>query len=230
MPVHNEESAIRSVVTEWTTELDRLGLDYELSVYDDGSTDTTAAILDALRVSTPRLAVYRHANRGHGATVLRGYRHARAEWVFQTDSDGEMAPTAFRLLWERRAEADLVMGCRADRLALPARRFVTRVTRLVVGTLFGKWFQDVNTPFRLMRRSSFARLFTAVPNDCFAPNVALAGLAARASLRVCEVRVPYLGRTAGRTSLRGVKLWRACVRSFWQTLALAIRTRRRSFS
>jgi dolichol-phosphate mannosyltransferase len=228
MPVHNEEAAIRAAVAGWTTELETIGLDYELAVYDDGSTDTTPGILDALRPSMPRLVVCRHPNRGHGPTVLRGYRDATTEWLFQTDSDGEIAPTAFRSLWEHREDADLVLGCRTNRVSQPARRLVSLVARLLVWLLFGRRFQDVNTPFRLMRRSSFAPLLRIVPDDCFAPNVALTGLAALAGLRVCELPVPYVGRRAGRTSLHGGRLWSACRRALGQTLAVAIRARYRA--
>ncbi len=37
MPVYNEAAAIGEALGEWTDELDRLGIDYEIRVYDDGS-------------------------------------------------------------------------------------------------------------------------------------------------------------------------------------------------
>ena len=43
--------------------------------------------------------------------------------------------------------------------------------------------QDANTPFRLMQRAAFEPLLRELPDDCFAPNVILCGLAARAALR-----------------------------------------------
>ena len=79
MPVYNEAAAIGGVVRSWAAELDRLGIDYEMRVYDDGSRDQSAAVLEQLSNEVPRLLVTRHSNRGHGPTILRGYREARGE-------------------------------------------------------------------------------------------------------------------------------------------------------
>lgn len=46
MPVYNEAGIIGSVLDSWTLELDRLGIDYELLAYDDGSKDKTLEILE----------------------------------------------------------------------------------------------------------------------------------------------------------------------------------------
>src|SRR5207237_498076 len=115
MPAYNEAGAIREVVTGWDCQLAALGVPYEIRVYDDGSRDGTGDLLAALARERPALTAVRQPNRGHGPTILRGYREARGEWVFQTDSDGEMGPESFPLVWERRHEADLVLGYRSRR-------------------------------------------------------------------------------------------------------------------
>lgn len=227
MPVHNEAGVIADVVTEWISELDALALDYEILVYDDGSTDDTTQILDRLRQSRPRLVVRRHANRGHGATVLRGYREARGEWILQVDGDGEIPAASFPALWERRRSYDLVLGVRTGRRSSPDRRLVSWMAPVLVWLLFRQRLHDVNTPFRLMRRAAFEPIVAALPDRCVAPNVALCGLAARAKLRTAETPVRHQGRRAGRTSLRGLRVWRLAVRAALQTGALALAERRR---
>src|SRR5262245_44180927 len=122
MPVYNEEGAVAAVIEAWTAELDRLGVDYELRAYDDGSRDATPRLLQYLSRSRPRLAVVRHDNRGHGPTVLRGDLEARGEWIFQVDSDGEMSPAGFEGLWSRREGYDLLLGSRQDRRSPWMRR------------------------------------------------------------------------------------------------------------
>ncbi len=161
MPVYNEAAAIGDVVRAWAKELDRLGIDYEMRVYDDGSRDATATVLEELSHEVPRLLVTRHSNRGHGPTILRGYREARGEWVFQSDSDGEMEPDSFSLLWDRRADYDFLFGIRGGREWTPPRWVMTRASRLAVRMLFGKGVLDVNTPYRLMRRERLARAHRA---------------------------------------------------------------------
>jgi glycosyltransferase involved in cell wall biosynthesis len=222
MPVYNEAAAIGGVVKSWAAELDRLGIDYEMRVYDDGSRDQTPVALEQLSNEIPRLLVTRHSNRGHGPTILRGYREARGEWVFQTDSDGEMEPDSFSRLWEKRADYDFLLGIRGGRVWTPPRWVMTRGSRLAVRLLFGAGVKDVNTPYRLMRRARLAELLPSLPDDLFAPNVILSGLAVRRGLRLYETEVPHQGRRTGKASLTGVrKLVKPAMRSLRQTIAIA---------
>jgi glycosyltransferase involved in cell wall biosynthesis len=226
IPVFNEARTIADVVLGWASVLDGLELDYELLVYDDGSTDDTRRILGDLGSRIPRLTVRTHSNRGHGATVLRGYREALGEWVFQTDSDGEVPAGSFPDLWRERHAHDLVLGIRQHRQAAWDRRLVSWLSRLSLRVLFGARVGDANVPFRLVRRAQLRALMAELPGDLFAPNVALAGIAARARLRIGEVPVPYVGRSEGRSSLAGWRIWRAAATAFRQTLAVALRARR----
>jgi glycosyltransferase involved in cell wall biosynthesis len=224
MPVYNEEDAVAGVVRAWAAELDRLGIDYELRVYDDGSRDRTPDVLETLQRELPRLLVTRHHNRGHGPTILRGYREARGDWVFQTDSDGEMEPGSFERLWRERDDYDFLLGTRAGRRSAPARWLVTRVSRLAVRTLFGRGVSDVNTPYRLMRRERLTPLLASLPDDLFAPNVVLSGLAVRHRLRIWETPVPHQGRRSGSGSLTSLrKVLQPAARSLRQTIAVARR-------
>ena len=222
MPVYNEAAAIGGVVRAWAAELDRLGIDYEMRVYDDGSRDASATVLEELSHEVKHLLVTRHSNRGHGPTILRGYREARGEWVFQNDSDGEMEPDSFSLLWNRRADYDFLLGIRGGREWTPPRWVMTRASRLAVRMLFGKGILDVNTPYRLMRRERLAQLLTKLPDDLFAPNVILSGLAVRHHLRIYQTEVPHQGRRTGVASLAGVrKLIKPAMKSLRQTREIA---------
>lgn len=212
VPVHNEAAVVGVVLGAWIAVVDRLAIDHELRVYDDGSDDDTPRILEALAARAPRLQVYRHANIGHGPTILRGYREARGAWVFQLDSDDETGPEHFEDLWRRRQGYDLLLGCRADRPASMQRRLVTRAARVAVRLLFGRGITDVNTPYRLVRASALARLLPRIPPHAFAPNVLLSGWAVRQGWRIYERPIPCRARSAGRGSLRGWRLWRAAAR------------------
>lgn len=226
MPAYNEEGAIAGVVEEWVAELERLGLDYEVRVYDDGSRDRTPELLDELARRHPRLTLVRQANRGHGPTLLRAYGEATGEWVFQVDSDGEMSPAGFAPLWQRRENYDLLVGSRQGREAPPLRRLVTAVSRLTVRLCFGRGVRDVNSPYRLMRGSRLRELLPLLPPEPFAPNVILSGLAARERLRIGEWPVACQPRRSGPGSLTPLKVLRGATRSLLQTLTAALRAPR----
>lgn len=225
VPVYQEEGAVAGVLDEWTRALDALGIDYRLRAYDDGSRDGTAAILDARARADPRVEAVHQENRGHGPTILRGYREAESAWVFQVDGDGEMPADAFARLWERKDAYDLLVGDRRDRESAPLRRLVSASSRALVRLAFGKGPRDVNAPYRLWRGDALRALLPRVPRDAFAPNVLLSGLAARAGLRVFETPVPHHGRRTGRGSLDPRRLAAGVLRSARETLAVAWRTR-----
>jgi dolichol-phosphate mannosyltransferase len=228
VPVYNEEGAIAGVLAEWAVALERLEIDYRLAVYDDGSRDGTPRILGDLAERDRRLLVVRHANRGHGPTILRGYREARSPWILQIDSDGEMAASHFGTLWSPRESYDFLVGARQDRVSVPLRRLVSAGSRASVHALLGRGVRDVNSPYRLMRRERLQPLLDLLPEDPFAPNVLLSGLAARAGLRLFETPVPHEGRRTGTGSLNLRRLWAGIARSFVDTLKTAVRARRRA--
>jgi glycosyltransferase involved in cell wall biosynthesis len=221
IPVFDEAGAIRRVVSTWDDELGRLAIPYEIRVYDDGSRDQTGALLAVLARERPHVVALGHTNRGHGPTILRGYHEARGTWVFQVDGDDEMPASAFPGLWARRDQADLVLGYRVGRTQSLARRIVSGVSRATVRLLFGRGIRDVNVPYRLYRRSALQTLLPLIPDDTFAPNVALAGLAIRRGLRVVEMPVPHRQRVAGASSLGSWRLWRSAARALGQTVHIA---------
>ena len=225
MPVYNEAEAVEPVVRAWADELDRLNICYEFLVYDDGSRDRTADVLRHIAIEKPQIVVRSHANMGHGPTIWRGYREATGDWVFQVDSDDEMSPPAFEQLWTRRADHDLLLGCRKDRHATVARRIISVGSRAVVRLLFGSGLWDVNTPYRIIRRSALAAMLPRIPARAFAPNVIMAGLAVRDRLRVHQVWVPHQPRRVGTASIAGWKQWRAALRCAVETASVALGAR-----
>jgi hypothetical protein len=158
---------------------------------------------------------------GHGPTISRGYRESIGEWVFQVDSDDEMTPASFGRLWACRASYDLVLGCRENRHSRLSRRILSSGSRAVVRLLFGKGLWDVNTPYRLIRRSALAAMLSRIPSRAFAPNVIMAGLAIRDRLRICQIWVPYQPRRAGTGSIVGWRQWRTAARCAIETASVA---------
>ena len=224
MPVYNEQAVVGMVLSKWVRTLDGLDIDYSIRPYDDGSKDATLSVLEAQAAQLPRVDVRHHPNAGHGPTILRGYREAAADgfdWIFQLDSDDEMGPEKFSDLWRRRDEYDFLIGRREGRKSAWSRRIVSFVSRLCVRLCYGKSVWDVNSPYRLMRVSAFADAFRKIPSATFAPNVILSGVAARLKLRCLEIPVPQHARTTGVVSIRKLRLLKAAVKSFVQTVAFS---------
>lgn len=216
-PAHNEAATIGGTVRAWAAELGRLGIAFEWLIVDDGSTDDTGAILEALARDVPELRVIRQANRGHGPTVLAGYRQAQGRWTLQIDGDDEIGPGPFGLFWEARERFDLIVGRRRGRALSPGRRALTAASRTAVRLLFGGSLHDPNAPYRLMRTEAVAPLVAGLPETTFAPNVILSGLAAKTGLRVGEIEVASRAQPARRSA--GWNVARVAWTVFRQALA-----------
>lgn len=225
MPVYNEQDAIGAVLGKWAKALDALELDYTIRPYNDGSKDNSLAVMKETAADLPRVEVRDKPNGGHGNTILTGYRDAAKDgfdWIFQIDSDDEMGPEKFGELWSHRNDYDFLVGIRDGRKQALSRKIISFMSRLCVRVFYGKGIWDVNTPYRLMRVSSFSCFYGQIPLTTFAPNVILSGLAARHHLRCFEMRVPQHDRTTGEVSIKKWKLLRAATRSFFQTISFAI--------
>ena len=118
IPAYNEEENIENVVAQWHPIVEKTGEDSRLFVINDGSTDRTQEELDHLQGKYPQLRTVKKENQGHGATILYGYRCAIAEgadYIFQTDSDGQTLPEEFWKLWKDRKKCGLLIGSRKKR-------------------------------------------------------------------------------------------------------------------
>lgn len=231
MPVYNEAGCIEAVIRDWLAVLEATGARFQMIVLDDGSTDSTGAILDRLANASPALHVVHKPNSGHGPTLVEGYRLAvtRAEWVFQTDSDGEMPAERFPDFWNRRADWDALFGCRAGRNQSPLRRLISLSARAFVRLCFGPGPDDANVPFRLLRTRFLAPIAPVLPGDYRVPNLALSGLLGRAGARWTELPVPFRDRTTGVSSIRRLRLLRFALRAAGQTVSLGWNLRGRIF-
>jgi len=226
MPVYNEEKAIGPVLDKWVQAIDRLGIQYAIHPYNDGSRDDSFRIMQEKEAEHPgRVVAHTKPNGGHGPTILQGYREAAAagyDWIFQIDSDDEMGPEGFPSLWDRRNDCDFLVGIRDGRKQALPRKIISAVSRMTVKVFYGGggiW--DVNSPYRLMRVSAFSKIYDAIPANTFAPNVIISGMAARMKMRCFETRVPQKDRQTGEVSIKKWKLLKAAAKSLFQTVSFA---------
>src|SRR5882672_3115402 len=90
VPAFNEQARIARTIQDVAAEMDRLGIDAELVIVDDGSTDGTGAIVDEAARADPRVKRLRAEHAGKGAAVRRGMLEARGTWRFLADADLSM--------------------------------------------------------------------------------------------------------------------------------------------
>jgi glycosyltransferase involved in cell wall biosynthesis len=162
IPAMNEAGAIRDVVAG----LRAAAPWREVIVVDDGSSDRTAE--DARAAGA---CVIGHPyNKGNGAAVKTGIRHAAGEYVLIVDGDGQHSPEDARRLVERLGEYDLVIGARSPATqATVGRRSGNALLNALAGHLSGRPIPDLTSGFRAARRDCLREFLHLLPNGFSTP-------------------------------------------------------------
>ncbi len=207
VPVHNEERAIAGVIEELHAALaGAADLEaFEILVVDDGSTDGTAAGARAAAEGKPAVRVLaRERNRGYGAAIKHGIRHAAHDLIAILDGDGSYPAGKLPELVRAMGDAAMAVGARPRGGAIPllrrpAKWFLTRLASY----LAEEKIPDLNSGMRVFRREVYDRFEAMLPRRfSFTTTLTLAVLCA--DLPVAFVPIEYRPRV-GRSKIRPLR-------------------------
>jgi len=158
----NEAAAIGGVVSQ----LRGAAAWKEIIVVDDGSADETA-----VQARAAGACVVRHPyNKGNGAAVKTGIRHARGEFVLIIDADGQHPPEDARRIAARLGDFDLVIGARnGSTQASAARRAGNAVLNNLASYLTSRPIPDLTSGFRGARTECLREFIHLLPNGFSTP-------------------------------------------------------------
>ena len=196
IPAYNEQERIIPTIGAFAAELARLGLQWELIVSDDGSTDATRELITLMGHTNVRL-VEAPANAGKGAAVRRGFQAARGQMVLFSDADNATPVQELEGLIARlRDGADVAIGSRAaegadvgERSLL--RRAMTAGLRTVVRVGLGIGVADTQCGFKLFTADAAHRISAAQTVEGFSFDLEVLHLAERFDYAIAEVPVRW---------------------------------------
>ena len=220
IPAYNESVNIKACVNDWypIVEAHSAGGESRLVIINDGSKDDTYQILLELAKSKPLLQPLTKPNGGHGATVLFGYRYAidkGADFIFQTDSDGQTNPKEFEAFWEVRNKYDAVIGNRVVRGDGRDRKFVEDTVCFLLRIIFGVKVKDANAPFRLMRSFLVAKYIDKLPKDFNIPNIMFTTYFVYHKEKVKFIPITFKPRQGGVNSINIKKIIKIGWKAVW---------------
>jgi glycosyltransferase involved in cell wall biosynthesis len=166
IPAYNEEHGIGAVLAQLAQTMCQSAYPYEIVVVDDGSVDRTR---DIIIEAHPDVTLLCHPeNRGYGAALKTGIRHATHEVICITDADGTYPHDRIFDLVQHMSEhgSDMVVGARTGEhvaiplLRKPAKWAIGRLSNFVCG----QHIPDINSGFRAMRREAVLPFWNLLPD------------------------------------------------------------------
>lgn len=153
IPVFNEEHALGDVIADVHGGLAGTGIDYEIIVVDDGSSDGTGRLLMGMAAVDPRVRGVQHdRNRGKGQALRTGMAVAAKQWLLLLDADLQVRLAEFAPFQHAAGTAGVVIGYRQYQGGHSlARHMVSRLYRWLVQALFALRVRDCGCPFKLIR-------------------------------------------------------------------------------
>jgi glycosyltransferase involved in cell wall biosynthesis len=203
LPAFNEEENITRAIDATLDVAHRCCSSFEVIVVDDGSSDRTAALVEAAAAANPEVRLVRHpTNMGYGQALRSGFAAATLDFVFYTDADNQFDMDEFPLLLAWADRADVVAGYRRVRHDPVMRRANAWAWNRLVRALFFVPVRDIDCAFKLYRRAPLADI-EIESRGAMIDTETMVKLARRGST-IVEVGVTHLPRTAG--TARGAKM------------------------
>lgn len=198
-PAYNEEGNIEKTVRAANSVLEKVAEKYEIIIVDDGSKDKTGEISDRLAKENAKIRViHHHPNLGYGAALKSGFYNAKYQWISTIDADGQFDFSEITKLFEKTAEADVVIGFRLNRQDSLMRKANGYLWTLLNNLLFGINVKDVDCAFKLVNRKVVEKIprLESVRGGMISPE--LLAKAKKSGFKITQIGVHHFPRHEGK--------------------------------
>mgnify|MGYP002153781746 CR=1 FL=1 len=199
VPAHNEQESLSPLIREAQQCYEKFGIDGEIVIVDDGSTDQTSSVAEQLCERNIAIKFVRLKERSGKTHALKaGFHLASGDVAVFVDADRQYDLEDMRLLYAPilSNKYDLVNGYRVKRQDSTVRRIQSRAYNRLNRWVFHVKTRDSNSGFKAMRREVFLAIEPFLKKDFHRYMVSIAGYV---GYRILEVPISHYPRSAGKS-------------------------------
>ncbi len=199
LPCRNEREALKTCFEELEAMIRESGINAEIILIDNASTDGSREFAEKIAASWPLLRVVTESKEGYGFAYLKGLEEAKGDYIFMADADGTYDFGDIpRFLAEIKNGSDLVLG---NRFAFPIEKEVMPTLHKHLGNpllslftrmLFKLKIHDIHCGARMITRKALNKITLYTGGMEFASEMVIK--AAKRGLRVTEIGIHYRKR------------------------------------
>jgi len=225
IPAYNEEKRILDSIKNIKKVFDEIGLNYELIVVDDGSTDNTFNIVNSEKFENVKIVGYKH-NKGKGYAVKYGAKFISKDLVTFLDADTDIDPKQIYILFDymKKYDADVVIGSKRHAQTKVEyypflRKILSKAYNSLLRVLLGIRVKDTQAGFKLVKKNVLQDVFPLMRVKRYAFDVEFLAYATKLGYKIVEAPIVlnFSRGSFGRIKIKDI------LNMFVDTMAVAYR-------
>lgn len=225
IPAYNEGKEIYKNLNSYIKAFEGLGLNFEIVLIDDGSTDNTYQ--EALRVDHPSISCLRYGeNKGKGFALAYGVHWTKGEFITFMDADADLPPEQLEVFIEYLSQngADGVIGSKrhpeANVYYPIKRKFLSYGYHILTRFLFNLPHKDTQTGLKLFKRGVLRKVLPRIVVKKYAFDLEVIAVAHHLGFKIVEAPIVIDYQFNG-----SMVTWRQIWQIFIDTIAIFYRLR-----
>ncbi len=200
IPAFNEQDSLPLILQDWVLYCENEGA--KLVIIDDGSSDQTGAILDALPAKKFMTVLHHKVNKGYGAAIKTGIKKTDTKYLVTCDADSQHNIESVQALYDLmlKTDSDLIIGARNNLVGNSFRNFGKSLIRAISRFLLPNKITDLNSGLKMYQTDLAKKFITVCPDSmAFSDIITLTFIAERC--KVMELPITTNPRMGGNSKI-----------------------------